>query len=442
MSGRKDVLEKFIKHNSYMQDRIESGIEENRKGYAEITVVDKDGKVVEGAKITATQKNHEFRYGANIFMLDEFESEEKNALYKEYFKGFNIATLPFYWADLEPTEGKPRYAVDSERVYRRPPIDLCINYCRENGIEPREHCLNYDPFTPEWVKGLSAPEIKKKLEIRFKDLAEHYKDIIPCWEVTNETLYLNNGEKNAFYDEPDFVEWSFKTAEKYLSGNKLAINEAHCNAWDDAFNETRSPYYMQIERAMAKGARIDCIGLQFHMFYTKEEEFEKTRKFYDPKHLYAVMDRYSDFNRPLQITEVTIPCYSDSAEDEQIQAELIEYLYSIWFSHKNVEQIIYWNLVDGYAAFAPQGDMTAGENYYYGGLIGFDLKPKPAYYKIKELFEKRWHTEAEVVSDREGYAAFKGFYGEYDITVENGGEITHHTINLSKSNKGCFTINL
>ncbi|MBQ7377508.1 MAG: hypothetical protein IJW71_04210 [Clostridia bacterium] len=24
----------------------------------------------------------------------------------------------------------------------------------------------------------------------------------------------------------------------------------------------------------------------------------------------------------------------------------------------------YWNLVDGYAAFAPQGDMTAGENNY------------------------------------------------------------------------------
>ncbi|MBQ3573816.1 MAG: hypothetical protein IJA16_04395, partial [Clostridia bacterium] len=165
-------------------------------------------------------------------------------------------------------------------------------------------------------------------------------------------------------------------------------------------------------------------------------------KFYDPKHLYAVMDRYSDFNRPLQITEVTIPCYSDSAEDEQIQAELIEYLYSIWFSHKNVEQIIYWNLVDGYAAFAPQGDMTAGENYYYGGLIGFDLKPKPAYYKIKELFEKRWHTEAEAVSDSDGYATFKGFYGEYDITVENDGEITHHTINLSKSNKGSFKISL
>ena len=81
------------------------------------------------------------------------------------------------------------------------------------------------------------------------------------------------------------------------------------------------------------------------------------------------------------MTEVTIPAYSNSEEDEALQAEIIEKLYSIWFSHSNMEQIIYWNLVDGYAAFAPQGDMTAGENYYYD-LVNVsdsdsDLSSKP-----------------------------------------------------------------
>ena len=82
------------------------------------------------------------------------------------------------------------------------------------------------------------------------------------------------------------------------------------------------------------------------------------------------MDLYSSFGKPLQVTEVTIPAYSNSEKDEALQAEIIEKLYSIWFSHPNMEQIIYWNLVDGYAHVetddqavidASQGDMTIGE---------------------------------------------------------------------------------
>ena len=99
------------------------------------------------------------------------------------------------------------------------------------------------------------------------------------------------------------------------------------------------------------------------------------------------MDEYSRFGKPLQVTEITVPAYSWEAEDEEIQAEIIERLYYIWFSHPSVEQIIYWNLVDGYAYVtksdpktirATQGDMTIGENYYHGGLLRFDLSPKPA----------------------------------------------------------------
>ena len=160
------------------------------------------------------------------------------------------------------------------------------------------------------------------------------------------------------------------------------------------------------------------------------------------------MDLYSRFGKPLQITEVTVPAYSWESEDEELQAEIIEKLYSIWFSHPNVEQIVYWNLVDGYAHLwdpdpekiaASQGDMTIGENYYHGGLLRFDLSPKPAYNKIKELLEERWHTEAEIVTDENGKAEFRGFYGDYDITV-NGGK--SFEIKLSKKQNNEINLTL
>ena len=213
MNDRKKVLELFEKNKEYMEERINSGIEQNRKGYAKICVKDKDGNNVPGVKISVKQKSHEFKFGANLFMLDEFENDEKNELYKKYFaETFNMATLPFYWDATEPEKGKTRYAKDSEKLYRRPPIDLCIEFCEKNGIEPREHALAYDAFFPKWLYDANVTEIKLALENRYKEIAERYKDKIPTIEVTNEMEWGKG--KTAFYNEPDYVEWCFKTAEK------------------------------------------------------------------------------------------------------------------------------------------------------------------------------------------------------------------------------------
>ena len=168
------------------------------------------------------------------------------------------------------------------------------------------------------------------------------------------------------------------------------------------------------------------------MFFKEDVALKSTEKFYNPKNLYDTMDWYAQLGKPLQISEVTIPAYSENEEDEKLQAEILERVCKIWFSHPNVEQIIYWNLIDGYAHGAKPGDMAKGENVYFGGLLRFDMTPKPAYYTFKNLFEKEWHTEAEVSTDAEGFALFKGFYGEYDVTVEVNGEKTTHRVNLSK----------
>ena len=190
MSDRRKVLELFEKNKEMMESRINYGIENFRKGYANITVSDENGNAIPNAKIKVTQKTHEFKYGANLFMLDELETDEKNDAYKKYFaEAFNMATLPFYWYATEPEKGKTRYAKDSEPMYRRPPIDLCMEYCEKNGIEPREHGLAYDIFFPEWLRGKSDVEVKRAITQRCKEISERYADKIPTIEVTNETWW-------------------------------------------------------------------------------------------------------------------------------------------------------------------------------------------------------------------------------------------------------------
>jgi GH35 family endo-1,4-beta-xylanase len=438
MSDRRKVLDLFEEQNDTWRKRAAEGIERYRKGDGVVTVVDEAGNPVSNAKIKLTQKTHEFRFGANLFMLDELETDEKNEKYKKYFSDvFNMATLPFYWDALEPDRGKPRYAKHSPKVYRRPAPDLCIEFCEKHGIEPREHALAYDAFFPKWLYDVNVDEVKRELERRYAEISERYADKIRTIEVTNEMEW--DMGKTAFYDESNYVEWCFKLAEKYFPQNQLCINEHTGLSWKDKCRAT-DKYYAYIEANMLKGARIDAIGMQYHLFNKAELEYEKTRLTLNPENLYKHMDMYATFGKPLQITEVTVPSYSWEDDDEEIQAKIIENLYSIWFSHPNVEQIIYWNLVDGYAHLwdpspekikASQGDMTLGENYYHGGLLRFDMSPKPAYYKIKELLQEIWHTEEELVTDKDGCVEFRGFYGEYDLVITANGKTVTRKIQLS-----------
>lgn len=419
------TFDELIVSSPAAEARINEGIERNRKGFFKVTVTDGEGKPVE-ATVKVKQKSHEFRFGCNMFMLDEIpDSKEKNEAYKEKLKSFfNVLTVPFYWDATEPEEGKTRYDKDSEKIYRRPPADLCVEWCEKNGIEPREHALCYDHFFPEWIKSKTPDEIKFYLERRMREISERYANRIPTIEVTNELAW---NEGSPFYFEPDFVEWCFKTAEKYFPANKLGIND-WCGFWDQPASPANW-YYTEVENAILKGARVDAIGMQYHMFFRKEHYFNATRRYYNLDQLYAIMDRFSYFNKPIEITEITVPAFSNEPEDEQLQADIIEKLYKVWFSHEKTEKIIYWNLADGYAAFTTPGNMTDGENYYYGGLLRFDMSEKPAYKRLRHLITEEWHTELTAKSGE----AFKAFYGDYDLEVSANGKTVTVPARMYKS---------
>jgi GH35 family endo-1,4-beta-xylanase len=242
------------------------------------------------------------------------------------------------------------------------------------------------------------------------------------------------------------VEWCFKKAEEYFPNNELVINE-----WTGACWGREKWYYDYIQKNLKNGARIDAIGCQCHFFHPLEKEYEATRDLLDPKHLYERMDLFASLGKPLQITEITFPAYSWGQEDEEIQAKMLEYMYKVWFSHESVEQIVYWNLVDGYAHVwesdldkiaASQGNMSLGENYYYGGLLRFDLSEKPAFKKLKELTQKVWHTEESLQTNEKGETQFRGFYGEYQVEICANGQIYTKTISLCKKQENEFEIKL
>lgn len=441
---RELYMKAYNDNKEIIDNRIEEGIETNRKGYCRIRFTDEKGNPIKGAKVKVNQTGHEFKYGANIFMLDEFEKEEDNAEYRRMFKEyFNLATVPFYWKDLEPEDGKPRYDKNSYKIYRRPAPDLCMDYCEQNGIMPKLHCLVYNSWTPEWAAALPSAELKKRYEKRFQEIAERYSGRMFEFEVINETLI--QGISVPLCDERGIVEWAFDLARKYFPNEKLVINEADpfpCIGRNtpSSVSPYVDRYFLQLENLLLKGVSIDRIGVQNHMFVGVSahtpEEYEKSVRDHafaaDPINIYRGLDAIGSFGLPVENTEMTIPTFGDTEEDEELQADLLKLMYSVWFSHPSIYAVVYWNTVDGYAH---TGNPNWIENNCRGGLFHHDLTPKKSALMLKKLFSEVWHTDGEFVTDNDGCIEFRGFYGDYLATVETDGKTSENKFSVLSKQK-------
>ena len=443
MSERRNALLKgFDENRDFMKTKVERGIAQNRMGTVKLLFTDREGKPLANADVSMEQKTHDFNFGCSIFLLDELEDAEKNRLYRDKFRQvFNYAVAPFYWRDLEPEQGKPRYAKDSYKVYRRPAPDLVLEYCEKYEIRVKGHCLVYHSFMPTWMPEDIAAQ-KNLTQRHLKEVADRYSGKIHDWDVENENLCADHYPAFRLYEEPDYLEWCFTQADRFfLSGNRLFINEA-AFVWKEGrgnFQGVRSPYYMQIERLLKKGMRVNVIGLQFHQFVHREDELKAGVSLpFDPIKLYGVMDCYGRFGLPLQVSEITIPSYTDAKGDEEVQAELCEKLYRTWFSHPAMDAIVYWNLADGYTY---ENALTgANENYFAGGLLHKDLSDKIAYQVLDRLINREWHTKAELHTDGNGYASLEGFYGNYEANLTRGTGQETLAFHLKEGNTGILTL--
>ena len=92
-------LEVFLKKAESTNARIAYDTEKYRKGDGHLTVTDKNGKAIAGARVLLSQKKHEFSFGCNCFMLDSMETPEKNAAYKEYIKKVASSEIYATWPD-------------------------------------------------------------------------------------------------------------------------------------------------------------------------------------------------------------------------------------------------------------------------------------------------------------------------------------------------------
>ncbi len=420
----------------YFTARADRDIDKNRRGDFEITVT-KNGKPADNAEIEYSLKKIDFEFGCNIFMLDQYKNDARQALYLDQWKKlFNTAVVPLYWKGTEPEPGYLRYSKDvGNDVYRRPPVDRVIEYCKESGITMKGHPLFWHEGIPKWL-----PEDWETLfpliEKRFAEISERYAKDIPVfdcvnepgriWDMTHE--HRTDGYKMV---APPFgyLEQVFALGKKYFPNNELILNEAVGSSLCE-FKGKYGSYYQLLERLIGQGLKIDRIGLQCHC-----KDAPMFKNIYNARRLYGIMDGYSELGRPLVLSEIGL-----SSEDEDLQAEAVEQLYKICFSIDKMSGIFWWNLDDdGILATVERRD-AAGENLPWGGLCR-NGREKAAYRVLDRLINEEWTTSGKARLNN-GKSGFRGFYGEYELTVKKDGLTKAYAASFKKNGATAINIEL
>ena len=423
----KQAIENYRKTYDALLPEINANIEKYRKGNFKIKVINQDGTPAE-ARIKVEQKTHAFDFGTSALMIGAMGDKERE--YRDAVSNlFNFITTTFCWSVMETEPGKFRFEEGSKEIYRRPPSDRVLAFAKENNMKAKGQPLFCGRWCPDWVP--QDYEKLKELWTKYvKAVAEKYDGAFSIFDVVNESYESNGSWRNMDWlpvPVPEFVQWLLNTAGDIFSDQcVMEINEST----DVNYGEYAEIYYNDNKKLLEEGVRLDSIGFQFHFFDGASFLENHVSGEASLENIYQTYQKMSTLGIPLYITEITIPSVYENMsiqEGEELQAEILEKLYRLWFSVPNMKGIIYWNLKDG--------DVWKKEGDCRGCLIDEYLRKKKSYYTLEHLIKREWNTSFSSKTRADGSLDFSGFYGSYDVTVETGGLcIKKQNISFEKAN--------
>jgi GH35 family endo-1,4-beta-xylanase len=376
----------------------------HRKVNKRIRFTDEKGNPAAGRDIRVKQTNHSFLFGCGAFdFLPYLKGEEGfEEITDSWLDVFNYGTLPFYWGNFEPEEGKPR----TEYLMKT------AQYLKDKGVKVKGHPLCWHTVCADWLMKYDNDTIMRKQLDRIEREVKDFKGVIDMWDVINEVVIM------PIFDKYDNAITRICKEKGRVRLIKEVFEKAHESNPDavlllNDFN-TSIDYEILIDGCLNAGVPISAIGIQSHQHqgYWGREELEE------------VLERFSSFGLPLHFTENTLisgehmPEHIEDLNDWQVdewpstpegekrQAEEMEEMIRILFAHPLVEALTTWDLKDGAWLNAPSG------------LMRRDKSLKPAYKMLKKLIREEWWTDVTVKTDAEGYALIEAFKGDYDLILD------------------------
>lgn len=270
--------------------------------------------------------------------------------------------------------------------------DSIVAFAQRNKLKVRGHTLCWHNQTPSWLfvdlegKPVSSAVLLSRLRDHITAVVGRYKGKVYAWDVVNEAIsdnkdeYLRNSEWYKICGE-EYIAKAFQYAHEADPGALLFYND---------YNETnpvkQEKIFKLVKQLKDSGVPIHGVGLQGHWGLT-----EPTRSRLD-----STLNRFSQLQLPLQITELDISVYPKEhgrrerkPEDENTefspikekqQIEAYNMCFELFRQYKNsISGVTFWNISDR-SSWLDNFPVKGRKDYPL--LFDTDLKPKKAYWEV------------------------------------------------------------
>ena len=274
----------------------------------------------------------------------------------------------------------------SEGVWNFAEADTIANFCRENGLKLRGHCLVWGGLG-SWMSRDDDGNLVSK-DVYYARLKEYitvmmkrYADIVSVWDVVNEPFGYDrkDGEfkDNDLYQicGEEYITKAFEFAHEADPSAKLCLNE--CKIVNN--NMKQKYLFKYLKKWLGEGVPIDVVGIQGHW-----DTFEINES---PRRLQKVIDKLYDLGLEIQVTEVDMKIAANKTDVFESVPKSIElcqtkkYQQMFEVLRKNADKITsvtFWGVNDNRPFTAEDGN-----NYYrYELLFDKDNMPKNAFYAV------------------------------------------------------------
>ncbi|MCQ2077089.1 MAG: endo-1,4-beta-xylanase [Bacteroidaceae bacterium] len=334
--------------------------------------------------------NDYFKIGVAVNVRN-ITNDDQIALVK---KNYNSITAE---NDMKPGSVQPR-----EGQWNWGNADKIADFCRQNGIKLRGHCLVWHSQFCDWMfTDKNGKEVTK--EVFYERLREHihtvvnrYKDVVYCWDVVNEAMADGNGGGNfggfgrGFGRQPnpyresrlyklcgdEFIAKAFEFAHEADPNAILFYNDY--NAADPA---KRDRIFNMVKKMQDAGVPITGIGMQGHY-----NAFGPS-----PEDVDAAITKYSQLVKHIHFTELDIRCNEEMGGGLQfsqgaavipqyvktLQKDQYAKMFKVFRKHKDViDCVTFWNLGDRDSWLGVRNSpLPIDENF----------RPKDIYYSIRDF---------------------------------------------------------
>jgi endo-1,4-beta-xylanase len=268
--------------------------------------------------------------------------------------------------------------------------DRLLQFCADNRIAMRGHCLIWNEWVPQWIRNMSVSERQVFFDGYIEEVVARYAGKLHSWDVVNEPFWPGHKAPGGYrlgpwYDTfgTGYVRRAFQRAAMIDNKTKLVLNEAQCERDDEVGLAVRSGVLRLVDELRDAGVPLHAVGLQGHL---------QPRYPHDPgrfaEFLHALAGRGVDiYISEFDVRDDTFP--DDIPTRDAMIAETAEKFLSNALRVPAVKAVISWELADQYSFYTDAARKKDPLAQRLPRPLPFDssMQKKPLWFAMARAFE-------------------------------------------------------